>query len=92
MDREEQCHDRRSMDREERSRRISDEKGKDYVERTSMDRDDYSSIPVEREEHYDKRKSMDKEEFSCKRSNKNREEQRSHKRHKSHRSERSAGS
>ncbi|POO03372.1 Splicing factor-like protein [Trema orientale] len=92
VDWEERYHNQRSMDREEHSRRVSEEKGKDYSERTSMGRDDYSSISVEREEHYHKRESMDKEDISHKRSYKNRDEQRSHKRHKSHRSERSTGS
>ncbi|XP_062107732.1 U11/U12 small nuclear ribonucleoprotein 35 kDa protein [Humulus lupulus] len=91
VNREEQYHKRRSMDREKRSRRDSEERGKYYVERTSMDRLDYSSRSVERDEHHYNRKSIDKD-VSHKRSYNNREEQRSHKRHKSHQSERSTGS
>lgn len=83
-------HKRRSIDdREEHSTWILEEKRKDYIEKTSMERHGYtySSISVEREERHRKRKSMDKEDHSHKRSYRDRDGKHSRRRHESGRYE-----
>lgn len=74
-------------DREERSNRSSVAQGKDYIERTSMERGGCSSISVKREERHHKRKSMDKEDHSHKMSYKDGDEKHSRRRHESGRRE-----
>ncbi|KAL5547240.1 hypothetical protein UlMin_006927 [Ulmus minor] len=89
VDKEERYSKRSPMDREDPSHKISKDKGDHYIERTSMERDDYPSTSIEREENHHKRKSRDREDYR-KKSYKDRDDRHSHKRHKFHRPERSS--
>ena len=86
--RDDRHHWRGYIDREERSHRISMEKGEDYIERTSEERDGRSYSSIQRSEQYHKRKSAMKDDVSPRDGYRHNDAKHSHKRHKSRRSDR----